>query len=43
MLKEEGTRALFKGLLQRLLYVAPFGAVQVAGKEGEEEGREEEG
>ena len=29
MLREEGTLAMFKGLLPRLLYVAPFGAVQV--------------
>ena len=28
MLREEGASSLFKGLLPRLLYVAPFGAVQ---------------
>jgi hypothetical protein len=43
MLNEEGVRALFKGLLPRLLYVAPFGAVQVCGGGGEEGRRERRG
>ena len=28
MLREEGALSLFRGLIPRLLYVAPFGAVQ---------------
>jgi hypothetical protein len=30
MVGEEGAGSLFKGLLPRLLYVAPFGAIQFA-------------